>query len=74
MTIMRDLPSIHPGEQLREEFMKPLGITSYRLAKDIGVPITAFTCQLSPWLVLPRKLSGQPFRKKRPFPSSPANS
>jgi plasmid maintenance system antidote protein VapI len=26
MTSMRDLPPIHPGEQLREEFMKPLGI------------------------------------------------
>ena len=37
---MRDLPSIHPGEQLREEFMKPLGLTAYRLAKDIGVPVT----------------------------------
>ena len=37
---MRDLPPIHPGEQLREEFMKPLGLTAYRLAKDIGVPAT----------------------------------
>jgi addiction module HigA family antidote len=37
---MRDLPPIHPGEQLREEFMKPLGITAYRLAKDLGVPVT----------------------------------
>ena len=37
---MRDLPPIHPGEQLREEFTKPLGITPYRLAKDIGVPAT----------------------------------
>ena len=37
---MRDLPPIHPGEQLREEFMKPLEITAYRLAKDIGVPVT----------------------------------
>lgn len=37
---MRDLPPIHPGEQLREEFLKPLGITAYRLAKDIGVPVT----------------------------------
>jgi len=36
----RDLPPIHPGEQLREEFLLPLGITAYRLAKDIGVPIT----------------------------------
>lgn len=37
---MRDLPPIHPGEQLREEFLKPLRITAYRLAKDIGVPVT----------------------------------
>jgi addiction module HigA family antidote len=40
MTSMRDLPPIHPGEQLREEFMKPLGLTAYRLAKDINVPVT----------------------------------
>lgn len=37
---MRDLPPVHPGEQLREEFMAPLGLTAYRLAKDIGVPVT----------------------------------
>lgn len=37
---MRDLPPIHPGEQLREEFMKPLGLSAYRLAKDTGVPVT----------------------------------
>jgi antitoxin HigA-1 len=37
---MRDLPPIHPGEQFREEFMKPLDIGAYRLAKDIGVPVT----------------------------------
>ena len=37
---MRDLPPVHPGEQLREEFMVPMGLTAYRLAKDIGVPIT----------------------------------
>ena len=30
------LPSVHPGEVLREEFLKPLGITPYRLAKDVG--------------------------------------
>ncbi|HIP69982.1 MAG TPA: addiction module antidote protein, HigA family [Anaerolineae bacterium] len=35
---MRDYPPIHPGEILFEEFMKPLGISQYRLAKDIGVP------------------------------------
>lgn len=32
------LPPIHPGEVLLEDFMKPLGLTQYRLAKDIGVP------------------------------------
>jgi addiction module HigA family antidote len=32
------LPPVHPGEILLEDFMKPLGITQYRLAKDIGVP------------------------------------
>ncbi|HKO07061.1 MAG TPA: HigA family addiction module antitoxin [Alphaproteobacteria bacterium] len=37
---MRDLPPIHPGEQLREEFMKPLRISAYRLAKGIGVAVT----------------------------------
>ena len=31
------LTPIHPGEILLEDFMKPLGITQYRLAKDIGV-------------------------------------
>lgn len=36
----RDLPPIHPGEQLREEFLLPFGISAYRLAKDIGVPIS----------------------------------
>ena len=29
---------IHPGEILREEFLAPLGISQYRLAKDISVP------------------------------------
>jgi addiction module HigA family antidote len=32
------LAPVHPGEVLLEEFMKPLGISQYRLAKDIGVP------------------------------------
>jgi addiction module HigA family antidote len=40
MTTMRDLPPIHPGEQLLEEFMGPMNITAYRVAKDIGVPVT----------------------------------
>lgn len=33
----------HPGEILREEFLKPMGISAYRLAKDIGVPINRIT-------------------------------
>ncbi|NJN94389.1 MAG: HigA family addiction module antidote protein [Anaerolineales bacterium] len=31
------LPPIHPGEVLWEDFMKPLSLTQYRVAKDIGV-------------------------------------
>src|SRR6266851_2495714 len=32
------LSNITPGEILEEEFLKPMAITQYRLAKDIGVP------------------------------------
>ena len=31
------LPPIHPGEVLNEEFLRPMKITQYRLAKSIGV-------------------------------------
>ena len=34
----RDLPPVHPGEILLEDFLKPLNISRYRLAKSIGVP------------------------------------
>jgi len=34
----KKLPLIHPGEILIEEFLKPMGISQYRLAKDISVP------------------------------------
>jgi len=34
---METLPNIHPGEVLQEDFLKPLGITPYKLAKEIGV-------------------------------------
>lgn len=34
----KTLPPIHPGEVLLEEFLEPLGISQYRLAKDISVP------------------------------------
>ena len=39
-TTMARLRNIHPGEVLREEFLEPLNITPYRLAKDIGVQQT----------------------------------
>ena len=32
------LPPVHPGEVLLEDFMKPLGLSQYRLAQDLGVP------------------------------------
>jgi len=32
------LPPIHPGEVLLEDFMKPLSLSQYRVAQDIGVP------------------------------------
>ncbi|MGQ0621190.1 MAG: HigA family addiction module antitoxin [Panacagrimonas sp.] len=34
---MRKIPYPHPGEILMEEFLAPMGITQYRLAKEIGV-------------------------------------
>ena len=37
---MEKLPNIHPGEILNEEFLLPMNITSYRLAKDTGIPQT----------------------------------
>ena len=35
---MSKLKSVTPGELLLEEFLKPMGISQYRLAKEIGVP------------------------------------
>jgi antitoxin HigA-1 len=37
---MRDLPPVHPGEHLREDFMTPMGLTAYRLAHDMDVTVT----------------------------------
>lgn len=34
----KKLPPVHPGEILLEEFLTPMGISQYRLAKDLGVP------------------------------------
>jgi hypothetical protein len=36
--MMRKLNPVTPGELLLEEFLKPMGISRYRLAKEIGVP------------------------------------
>lgn len=33
-----DLPPVHPGEILLEEFLKPMELSQYRLAKETGVP------------------------------------
>ena len=35
---MNELSPVTPGELLREEFLVPMGVTKYRLAKEIGVP------------------------------------
>lgn len=37
---IKNLLPIHPGEILEEEFLKPMEISQYKLAKDIGVPQT----------------------------------
>jgi addiction module HigA family antidote len=38
MTKTKKLPPIGPGDMLLEEFLKPMGLSQYRLAKEIGVP------------------------------------
>lgn len=37
LMVGRSLPPIHPGEVLLEEFLKPMAVSQYRLAKDISV-------------------------------------
>jgi addiction module HigA family antidote len=37
---MEKLPNIHPGEVLQEEFLIPVGISQYKLAKDLNIPQT----------------------------------
>ena len=37
---MEKLKNIHPGEILKEEFLKPLEITAYRLSKETFIPQT----------------------------------
>jgi addiction module HigA family antidote len=36
----RRMPPLHPGAILRDEFLSPMGLTAYRLAKEIKVPLT----------------------------------
>ena len=38
--IMKKLKNIHPGDVLQQEFLQPLSISAYRLAKDINIPQT----------------------------------
>ena len=38
----RDFPPIHPGEILLTEVLEPLGISQYRLAKDIFMDVPSF--------------------------------
>jgi addiction module HigA family antidote len=40
LVIVARLPPLHPGEVLREEFLKPMGLTPYAVAKACGVPRT----------------------------------
>lgn len=37
---MEKIPNVTPGEILNEEFLKPMGITAYRLSQDTGMPAT----------------------------------
>ena len=41
------LPLLKPAEMLKVEFLEPLKITPYRLAKDINVPLTRITAILN---------------------------
>ena len=39
----KKLPPVHPGEILREEFLKPLNLSAYRVAKDLEIPPNRIT-------------------------------
>ena len=43
---MSKLKNIHPGEVLSEEFLIPLGLSVYRLSKDLGIPHTRISAIL----------------------------
>jgi addiction module HigA family antidote len=40
MATVRRLPPVHPGEILREDLMRPLGLSINGLARDLRVPVT----------------------------------
>ena len=44
---MENLPNIHPGEVLREEYLHPLGLSAYRLAKELEIPQTRVSAILN---------------------------
>jgi len=50
---MRKIRNISPSEVLEEEFLKPMGITAYRLAKELKIPQT----RISQIMKLKRKIS-----------------
>lgn len=53
------MPPVYPGEILLEEFLNPLSVSQYRLAKGIGVPGTAPTAALAPAGYAPSPLSDE---------------
>jgi addiction module HigA family antidote len=53
---LKKLKNIHPGEVLQEEYLILLGITAYKLSKDIGIPQT----HISGILKGPRRITADP--------------
>jgi hypothetical protein len=51
-----DLLLVHPGEVLLEEFLRPMGISQYRLALAIGVPESRINAIAVPFLQPERRL------------------
>lgn len=43
----KKLPPLHPGEILREEFLKPLKVSAYKVAKDLNIPANRVTAILN---------------------------
>jgi len=43
---MKTLANVHPGEILKEEFLKPMNVTAYKLSKELGIPQTRISAIL----------------------------